>query len=789
MTESKNAFFRKHPDPVVELLLNCEPTPEGVLSVLSNSPLANHPKVQAMMVIGLAEAGVRSQEEANELAESTYQLPCHADLQLLFLAAWYSMLLNLEDIPVEQVSTLQTSMNALVTKDTPPELVGVVRFLGSHTAAVLGDYREMVRLLHGVFDDVPRDSPYYAKLVTISAMGYMGAGMGADIVPYLKEISPSKFDELGLLLCNLVNSTMTGNIEGTPDLVQKAATFSNHKYMRYMRRRCEMCCTLIAIMSQAKGAPVPSPLLVQSESEMSSWARSTRALLERKPDEALYWARRDAEEGTVRSGEIFTFVEHVLVRAELAMGNVRAAKRLLDKFREGGTETYFDDFFHARVALLLGNRDSAARHLAILRESVERYEASGRFEFEVTLATELSVGDLIALSAAPVVELSTETLAPVKVTPPRGVHAIVSVSDEMSQVKSAVTQFADLHLPVLVSGETGTGKELVARAIHEASKRAKRPFIAINCGAIPDALIESELFGHASGAFTGANSAYQGIFREAGEGTVFLDEIAGISPRLQMALLRVLETNEVRPVGSSSNLPISCRIVAASNEDLRSVVESENFRKDLYFRLQRLEVYIPPLRKRTADIVPLTRYFLDRGRESGELTTLAPGLIDRLEQHQWPGNVRELRNIVERMRILSSDKLDYAVEDLLQSARLGERTPKPSTVHETKSFSPEHTQSKEQGRTPMPGEIRPGRPESEIQRFLASGHTTMRRKHRLRELFEEVGALKVSEAAALLGVSSRTASRYMAELCEEGFIEKVTPTKSRKSHYYARCSR
>jgi transcriptional regulator with PAS, ATPase and Fis domain len=196
---------------------------------------------------------------------------------------------------------------------------------------------------------------------------------------------------------------------------------------------------------------------------------------------------------------------------------------------------------------------------------------------------------------------------------------------------------------VLIVGETGTGKELVARALHEESERAAEPFLAVNCGAISESLLESELFGHESGAFTGARRAHRGLFEAAGRGTLLLDEIGDTSPRLQVALLRVLETGEVRPVGSSTSRKVRCRVLAATNADLTGMVGEGRFRKDLYFRLDRIAIRIPPLRERGEDILSLADHFLSEDRHDGHRPTMSEALKAALLAHQWSGNVRELR--------------------------------------------------------------------------------------------------------------------------------------------------
>jgi len=200
---------------------------------------------------------------------------------------------------------------------------------------------------------------------------------------------------------------------------------------------------------------------------------------------------------------------------------------------------------------------------------------------------------------------------------------------------------------VLVLGETGTGKEVFARLLHELSPRAGRPFVAVNCGALPAGLVESELFGHEPGAFTGATARKTGLFVAAGEGTLFLDEVGELTPEAQVKLLRAIEGGEVRPVGAKETLRANPRIVAATCADLKAMVRAGRFRDDLYYRLNVVPVQLPPLRERRSDIPELAASFLGEGRE------LSAAALDRLKGHDWSGNVRELRNTVERAAILS----------------------------------------------------------------------------------------------------------------------------------------
>jgi DNA-binding NtrC family response regulator len=224
----------------------------------------------------------------------------------------------------------------------------------------------------------------------------------------------------------------------------------------------------------------------------------------------------------------------------------------------------------------------------------------------------------------------------------------------MLAVYNQIARAADSVVPVLIVGESGTGKELVARALHRNSQRAARPFVAINCGAITETLLESELFGHSRGAFTGAVADAKGIFEQAQGGTVFLDEIGETSPALQVKLLRVLEEGEVRPVGASRQIKVDNRVVAATNRDLERAVAEQRFRADLYYRLSVIVIRLPTLRERRDDIPLLIASFLKAAcKRAGRQVELSSGALDVLLAYDWPGNVRQLENTVERIVLFS----------------------------------------------------------------------------------------------------------------------------------------
>jgi DNA-binding NtrC family response regulator len=241
--------------------------------------------------------------------------------------------------------------------------------------------------------------------------------------------------------------------------------------------------------------------------------------------------------------------------------------------------------------------------------------------------------------------------------------SLVGRTAPMLDVYKQIAHAADASAPVLIVGESGVGKELVARAIHGHSSRAREPFVGINCGAIADTLLESELFGHVRGAFTGAVADHKGVFEQAAGGTVLLDEIGDTTAALQVRLLRVLEEGEVRPVGGSRSLKILARVIAATNVPLEQTVAAGGFRQDLYYRLSVIVIRVPPLRERRADIPLLIGSFLeDASRRAGQRKVLSSDALEALMRYPWPGNVRELRNTIERLVVSSRGALIEAFD-------------------------------------------------------------------------------------------------------------------------------
>ena len=315
----------------------------------------------------------------------------------------------------------------------------------------------------------------------------------------------------------------------------------------------------------------------------------------------------------------------------------------------------------------------------------------------------------------------------------------------MKGVRAQILRVAPTDASVLVTGESGTGKELVARAICKASKRKEKPFVVVNCAALPASLVESELFGHERGAFTDARSARKGLFREAHGGTLFLDEVGEIPLELQPKLLRALEDHNIRSVGSAAEVSIDVRIIAATNRDLPDAVAEGTFRQDLYYRIQVVEISVPPLRERGADVLELARHFVAHFAESFDkpVTGISEKAAARIVDHAWPGNVRELRNAIERAVALTPYER-IAVEDL-----------------------PEPLQ-----RSPGPPRLMGGRKRGTFETL-----EELERRH----IFEVLGTVggRRSEAARILGLDRKTLYRKLKRFEEEAGRGEPPATGSR----------
>ena len=334
---------------------------------------------------------------------------------------------------------------------------------------------------------------------------------------------------------------------------------------------------------------------------------------------------------------------------------------------------------------------------------------------------------------------------------------IIGKSVQMQRIFDLIEKVAPTKATVLITGDSGTGKELIARAIHYNSPRKDQPFISVNCGALPETLLESELFGHEKGAFSGAVSQRKGRFELAHEGTLFLDEISEMSPPLQVKLLRVLQEMEFERVGGSHTLKVDVRVVAASNRNLKEDASNGRFRSDLYYRLNVVHVHLPSLRERTDDLPILVNHFLTKYAKDNhqESISISSNAMERILDYHWPGNVRELENVIERAIILS-DRHEISVKDL------------PSEVREPSDEAPatatDDRKIPDRGILPIP-ELSAG------DRLSDSGFKV--RQMRAMAFINTHGFITNKYYSQLAEISERQALRELSELVASGRLLRI----------------
>lgn len=330
---------------------------------------------------------------------------------------------------------------------------------------------------------------------------------------------------------------------------------------------------------------------------------------------------------------------------------------------------------------------------------------------------------------------------------------IIAVSEKSLAVMELVRKIADCPINVLITGESGTGKEIVARAIHEWSSRVNEPFIAINCAAIPESLLEAELFGHAKGAFTGANDNKAGMFEEANGGTLFLDEIGDMELLLQAKLLRVIQERKIKRVGENKLRDIDVRIIAATHRSLKEEIVKKRFREDLYFRLNVLPVILHPLRERREDILPLANYFLRRASPPGISKRFSEDASEFLHNQNWPGNARELQNAVERAVVLSETSTIETSDFLLEGDNVIAPTLQTSAELQGSEYRPASDSFQDSGKFAEGTEDIPISESNLLEDVV--------RRHIIHVLHENHGAKY--KTAKVLGIDRKTLYRRLSE--------------------------
>lgn len=456
-----------------------------------------------------------------------------------------------------------------------------------------------------------------------------------------------------------------------------------------------------------------------------------------------------------------SFNSFALIRAELSNSNASAAEQLMDEKKANEHIHYFDTFFLCRIAFLKENLSEASALFKLAIKAAEENDAINKLNYEIDIALEWTPSVILTLMKKQNKKLPSKRILANK-KDLTGIDRIIGQGFISKKLKNTVKKYAQIDISILIRGETGVGKEIVARALHEESSRKEEPFLAINCGAIMDSLLQSELFGHEAGAFTGANRAHKGIFETAGAGTVFLDEIGEISQTLQVNLLRVFDEGEFRTVGGTNIKKILCKIITATNAPLEEMVKNKAFRNDLYYRLKRLEINIPNLHERKEDIITLANYFLENVNKSAFDTKLTNALLC----YRWPGNIRELRNEMESLKLLNSHKSIYSISDCsFLHASKSDKNKDIYVLHETEMAPIQYD--------PI-----------EAKNIISNGNGALRRREKIRDLFQSYQTLTRSEIIKILNLSPRTTTEDLKVLVDEKYITRVKPSSSSRSHYF-----
>lgn len=694
-------------------------------------------------------------------------------LCILFLCLWARASMACSSVDREHTAEAWAVLKrakAFLAKDVPNEISAYLAATEAHLMSAQGRILEQDQLVFASVKSLKKNQVRRSQILLDVAPLLAVSGRLGNLEPELDKIcstdkNPQTSRASSAVL--FVNAVETCRIE---DAALRANHISAAKQMPINNLLVEKYMLLNDLIANLLSPVNPSMADPENSHAIPNWLLALKCLANGSIAQALKWARV-CEKNSPSALTENSITSFNLLRAEIAEKNYVAAQRLMDLRASRGNIHFLDDFFSARIEILKGNNDAANALFSSAIAKADNYRAGARLEFELNLAAELPRNLIFRIARA----LRPKSVRPLDLsnqksaipshhtTPvvPDGINRLIGYSTAVTETRRLISQFAQLDVPVLLTGETGTGKELVARAIHEESPRSAEPFIAVNCAAISESLLESELFGHEKGAFTGASLPRRGLFEEAGRGTILLDEIGDITPRLQATLLRILETSEFRRVGSSKSSQANCRVFAATNADISVLAEKGRFRKDLLYRLRRLEINILPLRERPDDILPLALHFLNTNREKDAQAAVSEDLKNILLSYSWPGNVRELRNAIERMRLMNSDKLFYTEEDIDIS----------NSIPDKREITPTPALSQKMIATPIRVGFRPGK-------------SPIRRLQTLKMLFTKHKVLTRDEIIKHLNISPNTATQDLKKLANEEFIKKIQPTASPRSVYF-----
>ncbi|PCJ51668.1 MAG: hypothetical protein COA79_25635 [Planctomycetota bacterium] len=686
----------------------------------------------------------------------------HEITQLLTLF-WITTLVSNEKI--NKATKLFSFASSIFKNNSRKEMRSALFVTEGYLESSKGNKTHRIKCFDNAIKNCNKGSPFFFK--TLSSCRTFYAELGR-LVDYKK-----KYSSIDLLLeREWHDSIFISDIINDIETCKRKITFSDLKTLsdklkpseRYLMQKLEA--TAYLVNDQLKEFEELNPV------GKGDYSISTYFLLKNEKLKALELIK-DHIKATGKLNSPAGLIYRAPIRAELVNGNHEAAFQLLQKIIDSGGWHYSDDFCLARIELLKNNPTAAVKYFSSAYHWCNYYEATKRLEFEISLSYEIKPKDLWYLSQN-ISKKENKSLQIRSLThflkdeiSLKGIKRLIGESQSIVGLRKTIKKYASLKSSILITGETGVGKDVVAKSLHEESIRKGEPFIPINCASITESLLQSELFGHESGAFTGAVSKRIGVFEATGKGTLFLDEIGEISSSVQKILLRVLESNEIRPVGSNKPKKISCRIIFATNAPLEQLVDDGTFRKDLYYRIKKLEIIIIPLRERPKDILPLVYNFLTILRTDRQTPKLSKELEENLLSYSWPGNVRELKNEIDKMRLLKSESLIFEKDDfsLSDKTKIKKLTPLDHNNKNNEQIDEDYDQK-------------------QFVKIAIRGNSSLRRLQRIKKLFINNNELTRAEISKIIDVSSKTIGTDLKILMSENFVIKIKPTKSTRSHYY-----
>lgn len=726
----------------------------------------------------LLNSGIINKKLVLQIDEAVIKGHQNSDVYLLFI--YFSILYcHVHSIP-EKIKILYSIGLSSLNEKNPPAIHEIMLHAKILIKQEEGNQAEAKKLMYELVSKADKSSPrYYGKYYNYSLiLAYSGTlkELNQNIQPNLNIKNDEKL-AWNYTHLSLANNIMIGDYQAGLQVIEDfRENFKNSKLnLTHFKKATWELNILSGDFNEANYPETPLKLLVGiyknfNQFKMQEAAKQFKVLQEIKYDGFLF----------------NKLIECLPFHIELGLGNIGKTRLLLKEKTDRGNWQYLDDLFYGRLHLLEKNNRKANEAFTRLMENINCYGALNRLIFELQFAKEMNLTDILNLTQGWKQVKKSNSVRIKKQSPPqqkpatKGVGLLIGNSHPILQVKDLVKKYAPLKAHVLITGETGTGKELVSRAIHDEGPNPQEPFLAINCGGLTDALLQSELFGYVAGAFTGAQKEHKGIFEAAGKGTVFLDEFGDISPLLQVSLLRVLESNEIRMLGGTKNQKIACRIIMATNTNLQNAVSEKKFREDLYFRITRFQIRIPALRERIEDLPLLIDSFLNKDKDDSDVTKkLSKELLDALSLYRWPGNVRELKNEIERLKILHIEKEILNIENFPFNQLQGYIPQIPKLVNTNQDISDDDN-LQSSGKTNSEAELTSDYVVNIIQR----GSKVERRISFIKDLFKQYKRLTRSQIIEIAKVNPSTATKELQMLCDEKFIVRHTPTKSTSTYYF-----